>query len=472
MKTDSGHSQIAGARQPGSPAHRASTTSSERRDRRRAEVPQPSVGNVGRNMLTTIVGNLFPPIALLVTAPLLAHTLGVAGRGQVAGATAPLILAITAATFGVPQALTFAVARSPAVMRRAMRSAVVIIIIAGAIATLAVILAAGWLGGRDVELPHLIAVASLAIVPGLLLTVLRGTASGLHRWRNVALEQFVSSAAELVALIVLALIHELTPLTATIVLAFSPVTGAVAYVRLGRFNPQVSDLADPLGTPRHLLGYGGRVWIGAISGILLSRLDQTIMTPLADVFQLGLYATAVTVSQVPLVINSAVRDVTFSADAAENMNERLGRSARISSTACGVVGLFVGLTMFWWLPWLFGASFRPAIPVAGVLILAVVLGTPGSIAGAGLSARGRPGLRSASLVIACVVNLGVLVALVPAHGAMGAAVATLIGNLVSSNGCIFFLWRNFGVDPRQLYGIRRSDLHAMTRFARRMAQRT
>jgi O-antigen/teichoic acid export membrane protein len=327
-------------------------------------------------------------------------------------------------------------------------------------------LAARWLGGDDPELPHLIVIAALAIVPGLVLTVLRGTAAGLHRWRSVAVEQFISSAVELAVLVGLALVHHLTPLTATLVLAFSPITGALAYLgqaRNGVLRPE--DAAHPLAGRRHLMGYGFRVWVGALSGILLSRLDQTIMTPLADAHQLGFYATAVTVSQIPLVINSAVRDVTFSADASENMNERLGMSARISSTASAVVGLFVGLTMLWWLPILFGGDFRPAVPVAAVLIVAVVLGTPGSIAGAGLGARGRPGLRSASLVVACLINLALLFALVPRFGAMGAAWATLIGNLFSANGCVFFLWRYFGVHPSQVYGFRRSDWRAVVGFA-------
>jgi O-antigen/teichoic acid export membrane protein len=301
--------------------------------------------------------------------------------------------------------------------------------------------------------------------------VLRGTAAGLHRWRNVALEQFISSAAELLVLVGLALVHHLTPLTATIVLAFSPITGAVAYLRLGRLVSGVPDTTSELAGRRHLLGFGSRVWIGALAGILLSRLDQTIMTPLANADQLGFYSIAVTVSTIPLIINSAVRDVTYSADASENMNERLGMSARVSSTASGLLGLSVGVTMIWWLPWLFGTAFRPAVPVAAVLIAAVVLGTPGSIAGAGLSARGRPGLRSMSLVVACLINLALVVLLVPSHGAMGAAIATLIGNLFSANGCVLFLWRHYGVRPTELYGFRRSDWQAVVGFARSFAGR-
>ncbi len=213
-----------------------------------------------------------------------------------------------------------------------------------------------------------------------------------------------------------------------------------------------------------MFNFGLRVWVGSLSGTILNRLDQTLMTTLADSYQLGLYAIGVIVAQIPLVINSAVRDVTYSADAADDINERLGLSARISSSACAVVGLVTGLTMIWWLPLLFGPEFRPAIKITAVLIVAVVLGTPGSIAGAGLAARGRPGLRSSSLVVASIVNVVLIFALVPSFGAMGAAFATLVANLLSSNGNIVLLWRVFGVNPLDVYGLRRNDIKAVRGF--------
>lgn len=428
-------------------------------------LPVATRGGVAGHMIATVVGNLFPPLALLVTAPILAHSLGVTGRGQVAGATAPLILVTTAITLGVPQALTFAVAKAPLVTRLVRRRAVELIVLAGVAATLAVVLLSGALAGDDPELPTLVAVAALAIIPGLVLLILRATAAGLHRWRAVALEQFISSAAELVVLVILAVSGTLTPLTAVIVLAFSPFTGALAY--LGQVRGMPSDPPpDPLSGRRHLMSFGVRVWIGSLSGIVLSRLDQTLMTPLSDARQLGFYATAVTVSQIPLVINSAVRDVIFAADAADSEDGRLGMAARISSSLSALVGLTIAISMIWWLPILFGNEFSPAIHVGWVLIVAVVLGTPGSIAGAGLGARNHPGLRSISLIIACVVNFVLVMLLVPPYGAMGAAWATLIGNLFSANGCILFLWRKCGVHPREMYGFRRSDITVVLGFLR------
>ena len=433
-------------------------------------------GDVAGNMLATLIGNFFPPLAMLVSAPILAQSLGVDGRGEVAAATAPLTLIITAATFGIPDAVQYVVARSPAALKHATRTALSLIVLAGLVATAAVILSAQWLADGNATIQRLIIVASLAIVPSLVVAVLRGAASGLHQWRRVSTERFISALIRVLALIPLAVFGYLNATTAVIVIAVGPLFGAVAYwnLRGPKAPPSISGVELPRESAagaRHILGFGVRVWVGAISGILLSRIDQVLMTPLASAYQLGLYAVAATIADIPLIINRAVRDVTFSADAAETTDSRLGTSARISSTASALLGIITGVTMIWWLPWLFGDEFSPAIPVTVVLLLAAVLGTPGSIAGAGLSARGRPGLRSSSLVVACAINIGLLFVLVPPYGAMGAAYATLIGSLIAANANIFFLWRIYGMSPREFYGFRRDDLKVSIRFGRRMMRK-
>ena len=133
-----------------------------------------------------------------------------------------------------------------------------------------------------------------------------------------------------------------------------------------------------------------------------------------------------------------------------------------------LVGLLVAITMPFWLPALFGQEFSGAIPVTAVLIAGVVLGTPGSIASAGLSSRGRPGLRSFALTVACVINVACLIWAVPRFGAMGGAIATMLGSIVASNLGIYFLWRNFRVSPLSLYGFRRADIRMLRRHAREL----
>jgi O-antigen/teichoic acid export membrane protein len=419
-------------------------------------------------MTIAFIGNAFPPFVALFSGPILAQALGVDGRGAVAAATAPLALVITIATFGVPEAVTWAIARSPRLAWNAAGRGILMLCIAGLLAMAAVAVALPWLSGGKSSVQHLIFVASLAIVPNLLIGVLRGVASATHAWRLVAFERILASSLRLAALIPFWLTGTLTPLVATITIAALPVFGAFVYVgHLRRLEPRATEVPAEALT-RGLLGYGMRLWVGSLSGVLLSRIDQVLMTPFAGTYQLGLYVVAVSVSELPLIINQAVRDVTFVTDAADSVDERLSASARISTALCALAGLFLGITMLWWLPFLFGDDFRDSIPVAAVLLAAVVLGTPGSIAGSGLSARGRPGLRSVSLTIACSVNIAMLVLLTPHLGAMGAALATLVGNLISSNLNLVFLSHAFGISPLRFYGLRRADISTIGRFAGRL----
>jgi O-antigen/teichoic acid export membrane protein len=431
----------------------------------------PSAGGprpgMARSMTISFVGNLFPPLAALISGPILAQALGVEGRGEVAAATAPLGLAVTLVTFGVPEAVTFAVARHPGAVRVAAKNGYRILVVAGLLAMAAVYFSRTWLSGGDPGIGSLMAVACLATVPNLLVGVLRGIASGLQQWSLVATERVLASGLRLAALIPLWLMDELTPFTATVLLAAMPLAGALAYLRLPRRLPPADPVPEEAASTRRLVSFGLRVWAGSVSGVLLSRVDQTLMTPLSSAHQLGLYVVAVSLSELPLIINSAVRDVTFVTDAHRSVDSRLAASARISSVLCAVAAIGLGTTMVWWLPLLFGEGFRDAVPVAAVLLLAVVLGTPGSIGGAGLSGRGRPGLRSISLAVACVGNIVLLVLLVPTWGAMGAAWATLAGTVTASTLNLVFLRRLFGIPMRWFYGLRRSDVEILRDVGRR-----
>ncbi|GGL87409.1 hypothetical protein GCM10011594_03720 [Nakamurella endophytica] len=416
---------------------------------------------MSRSVLITVVGNLFPNVAALASGPILAHALGVDGRGVVAAATAPLTLVTTIATFGIPEATTYTVARHPGLARMTIGRAAALTTVAGVCAMGAVVGAAGWLSGGSPQVHQLMLIAVLAVVPNLLVGVLRGVASAHHLWGRVALERIFASGLRLLALLPFWLTGHLGPTVATVILAVMPLMGALAY--LGLFRRFADPAEDVTGhaSYRALFGYGMRIWVGSISGILLSRLDQTLMTPLTGSYQLGLYVIAVTVSELPLIINGSVRDVTFARDASESADDRLAAAARISFFLCSAFAAGIAATMWWWIPRLFGAGFEPSVQVALILLVAVALGTPGSIGGAGLSARGRPGLRSLSLVVACAVNVVLLIVLVPPLGATGAALATLVGNLLSSNLNLVLLQRYFGVPVRLFYGLRRSDVRML-----------
>ncbi len=425
-------------------------------------------GAVSRGMTIVLAGSLVPPLAALASGPILAQALGVSGRGAVAAAAAPLGLAIALTTFGIPEAVTYTVAHHPRLVRAAARNGFGLIVLAGLLATGALLAARPLLSGGDLSIQRLMSVSALAVLPTVLLGVLRGIASGMQRWRQVSREKVLASGLRLLVLIPLWLTGHLTPFTATVVLAVMPVMGALAYITLPRHLPPREQDEQGLASSRSIMRYGSRLWIGTIATVLIARADQTLMTPLSGAKQLGLYVVAVNLSELPLVIHRSVRDVTFVTDAHQSHDARLTAAARISTLVSGAAALALGTSMLWWLPLLFGKEFSASLPVAAILLLAVVISTPGSIAGAGLSARGKPGLRSVVLVIVCVLNISLLVLLLPRWGAMGAAWATLISLSTMTVLKQLFLRRHFGVPLRDFYGLRRSDVAILHRYAQRM----
>ncbi|MGH1549371.1 polysaccharide biosynthesis C-terminal domain-containing protein [Leifsonia poae] len=348
-----------------------------------------------------------------------------------------------------------------------MARASALLLASGVVSTGVLILLAPWLSGGDPHIQQLMVLAALAVIPTLLVGALRGGASGLQEWNRVNFEKYATALSRACAIFGFAIFGVLSVESATLATIVAPILGVVAYFGL-RAKERTPEKRARFSS---LLGFGGRVWLGSVSGILLNKLDQAIMVPLAGPVQLGIYAAASAVADAALLANNAVRDVAFSTEAKEAAVERLTAAARRSFAVSLAVAVIICSTAWLWFPFLFGQDFAPGVPVVVVLTLASALGVPGSIAGAGLSARGRPGIRSAALIVAAVANVVMLLFLVPVTGAMGAAWATLVGNVLAANINIIACRRLYGIPMRRFYLINLADIRALFALARRLIRR-
>jgi O-antigen/teichoic acid export membrane protein len=418
-----------------------------------------------RAVAITAVGNSLPPAAMLVTQVLLAQSLGVSGRGTVAAATAPLMLAVALLTLGLPESLTYFVARSGGGGHtRQFGISLAAVAISGSIGTLLIALLAQPLSAGSKQLAGLMTIASAALVPALFTATLRGVAFGAHSWWLVMAERALGALLQLITVCVLFVIGSLTPMTATLTIAATTFVSAVVYLFTPRWWTALRGSNNTSGSSPSLprvASYAWKIWVGSMAGIVLMRLDQVMMTPLAGVDQLGIYVVAVNVSNVALLFNSAVRDVMFAVESGEASTARVGRAARISTLITALVGAGIAAASPWMVPILFGRDFATAVPVVAVLLAASILGNPGSVAGAALSARGRPGLRSLALAIATVLYVVAMFLLVPSFGALGAALAMLVGATVPAYLCIYWLYRYCRVPPSEFYLFRASDLNVL-----------
>ena len=415
-----------------------------------------TANSVGRNIVATAIANFAVPAVGLATAPLLAHALGVTGRGELAAIMAPYTFVIAIATVGVPEAITHHVAGRPGAGRSIVKAGTWQTLAVSAVATVFTIALIGAVVVEDSTVRTLMLFSCLGIVPMSFVYLGRATAAGLHRWDLVNLDKYVSSGLRLSMLALFAWLGVLSVGVAATVMVVTPIIGGLMYLRAVNTVRSATEVMSE--APRDILSFSSRVWAGSLSGIVLGRLDQILMIPLAGAFQLGLYAAAVSVSEAVLVINSAVRDVLFSAESSSVSRARLFRWSRVSFIMSLLLSVPLVLSMPTWFPFLFGTEFGEATGVAILLTIAVVGGVPGSIAGAGLGAWGSPGLRSWGMVAAAAINVVLVVVLAPPFGAMGAAVATLIGNFVAANMNIYFLRSRFSCKFSDFYLPRRSDL--------------
>lgn len=470
-----------------------------------------------RRAIVLMTGTSFlVPAAGVITAPLLAHALSTNGRGELAAAVAPAGLMLAVATFGLPDALTYFLAKRPEITRRALLWASLVTVALGTLCVVAVRVALPFLRDGDRHLGQLLLLATILTIPALVVTVLRGAAMGRQMWGAVAADRLINTTGRLGGCLVLFVMHDLTVLTAVIVSVVTPMIAGVAYVPLLRervastragnvagtlvdgqqqaitvdsapdgestavipTEPSRADDMESVGI-RSIVTFCSRVWFGSVVSMLLDRAAPLLMAPLSDVTNLGLYSVANTISDMPLLVALAISDALFGVNAKTANVLQVTITSRITILVgfCGCA--FLGVTLPFWIGPLFGDQFRAATVPTLMLMASALLCIPGIMAGAGLAAWGHPGLRSIGLAITLVTNLGFFVLLVPHLGVYGACWASIIGNVVLTGWMVIASKRTMGVAVADLLLVRRSDVlrawregqRVWTRVAGRVARR-
>ena len=424
--------------------------------------------NTSRSIALALLGGVAAPLAGFVAVPVMTNSLGVAGYGEVSAATAPLLFGVVAFTLGLPEAMTFVFARTGRRKGRTLAISCGVTGVIGLVATMVVALVADWLAGGDAELASLIVIGTLALTPALLVGLLRGVAVGYGAWGLISIERTTSAIVRLLLIVTLAFAGNLGVLTATVSIGVSTFAGSVVYIFLWKRSASTGAPTAAVDVRfRGVMAYGGKVWIGAMAGVVLGRFDQLVMTPLSSTRELGLYVVAVVISESVVVVTVAIRDVMFGAESHSPNSSKLAQASRLSTMLTLVAALAIALIGPWAIPFLFGEGFAAAYPVMLVLLLASVAGNPGMIAGSGLSGRGSPELRSYSMIVAALVNVVIVVGLVPLTGAIGAALGTLLGNAIMAWLNIRWMRTRFGLDQSMIL-LSRADIRVVRDSVRRL----
>jgi O-antigen/teichoic acid export membrane protein len=302
----------------------------------------------------------------LLSAPILAQTLGADGRGVIAGSLVVVQVVGWIAFLGLPRGIALQIEKR----REIAMPAVVLVGALGMLSALLVFLAAPVLSNDDDRIEMGMRIASGVLVLAGLSSI--GDQTALLRGRLWIYNSIRGCTLILPScgIIVLSSAGQLTLETAFIV----SVAGQVGSVAIGALYALsslrwLSRAAIPW---RFSLQY----WTASVFDSVGGRADQLILTAISTPAAVGLYAVAVTCSGAASGLAQALNQTIYARLVRDSKNGQTTSLNRISYIGVGAT-LFIGalIMLVVWLFWrqLFGPTFDGLVPVLGVLIVASVL---------------------------------------------------------------------------------------------------
>jgi O-antigen/teichoic acid export membrane protein len=388
----------------------------------------PGARAIGRNIVETLLfRGLSTPVALVLVV-IQSRFLDPSGRG--AFVVAVLGVTIFSRLLGqLGLAVTNRMSQPGGDLRGLVQRALALGAILGAAGSglvFGVGLASGDLGTRVSVL------AALALVPNVLWQTVSGVLLGLARVRLWNYVQLLPPLLTLAGMIVLVIVLDTGvagavgawTLANVATAAFALAVTRATWLPLAR--PRVSDA-----TARSLVRFA--VVLGAVQVVNLVsyRIELFILRQFEPLAELGIYSIAMQAAEAMWLVAAAVATaVTAPAvhETEERAAELVARAARRAFLLTAAVAVVVGLGAPLLVPLLFGDDFSSAVTPLAVLLPGVVAYAPVTVLVVYLSVRrGQPRLSLGVSIVAMVLTAAAAVALIPALGTTGAALASTIG---------------------------------------------
>lgn len=368
----------------------------------------------------------------LVTGVLLARSLGPVDRGVLAAAVLwPTMLGVVG-TLGLPEAVTYRVARDGAVRPVVLWTA------AGA----AALQAAGFLVlGAAVVVAVLAPHASASLGPALLflgeipLAIVSLTFAGMvnGRSRHAAFHalRLLVVGVTLPLLLALELAGALSVWTIVAVYLASRIVTAIAACRIAWPTGAARRPEFDRALARELWSYGLRSHASGISAHLNQRVDQLAVSAFLAADRLGTYVVAASLNSVGWLVGVSVGYVALptlaSTDDEQHRRELAEQFVGLTLLMTIAVALPLAVLAPTLISFLYGDAYREAGNIARILLAAVVLYSASRTIEAILRAVGRPLDAGLAEILALAATLVAVAALLPALGLIGAALASVVG---------------------------------------------
>jgi O-antigen/teichoic acid export membrane protein len=384
-----------------------------------------------------------------LTYVVIARALGPDGRGVVAVLQADAIVAASLLGLGVPWALFYHASQSreaqPVLLGIAAGHAALLTLVSVALAVLA---GSALADAQDVPDDVWLYVIAALLVPATFLEY--AFVDMLRGLRRFALANRIVLAGRALGLVtVVALV---AVLDAGLRGAIIAVTAASVVQVLGALPVLARrGIAFSRAVARRVGRYGVRAQGASVSRLLSRRFDVLVLSLFAPAAVVGQYAIAQTLAEltllVPQALGLALSPMIIRGEAGVPLTQRL---IRVNGTLALVVVVGLAATASWSVELAFGTSFEPAVVPLLILLPGAWMFACGDLVAHVLAARGRPGTASLLSGLQAVLTIGLDLALVPAHGIEGAAVASAISYSVYGLASIAVVARHDGVAPLRL----------------------
>lgn len=189
---------------------------------------------------------------------------------------------------------------------------------------------------------------------------------------------------------------------------------------------------------KKLLREGWPMIFSSLAVVFYMRIDQVMINELLGAKEVGIFSTAVRISEfwyfIPVVVASSIYPAIINAKNISNnlYYERLQRFYFVMAWSAIFVALFMTLTANFFISVLFGASYNEAAKVLVVHTWAGVFVSLGVASGSWYSTESLQRFVLYRTLLGALINIIMNLYLIPKYGIIGAAFATVISQAMAS----------------------------------------
>lgn len=380
------------------------------------------------NVFNVLRANALILFVSLLTGVITARLLGAEGRGEMAAILYWPQLLSYVLTIGLPSALIYNLRTRPNEAGNQISVVMWVGVLLGVIAVgMGIILIPVWLSQYNDEVINFslcaMAVAPLALV-GLMLLAVAQSQSDLKIYNRV---RYGSPIIALCMLLLVVIWSDLTPFTAAICFLASGVIVNLFLVvwAWNKYKPRVIGSVVVL---KSMLSYGIRSWGLDVFKVFFSHIDRMIVLFFLDAKAMGLYVTALSLSQVLNIIPNGISAVLFPKASGQEEKAVLDltcQAVRLGLVAALLAGLPLLLVGPFLIEILYGEEFLGATNVFRVLVASLIVNSLALLLEQAFMAVGKPGRVSAIQFIVFLFGIPVLIWLVQEFGIEGAGLGLL-----------------------------------------------